>query len=383
MKLSFPQITYIFDRYHKSSDIRKGTIELRITYNRKQKYISTGISVFPYQWSNQTIVNTEDSIILNKSLDKLLTDVRQVIYSMSEEGTIDIFSIPIRLQQLRDTKISFLDYCRRRIKIRKYGKARDTQERYDRFLEFLEGYKKIRDFSDITEDSIIELDRILSKKKLKVCSKWHNYHRFMNSFINDAIGEGIIKRNPYKWVNIPKSEKTESLKKCLTPEEFDRIKEAVLPTDSLNRVRDLFIFQTYTCLAYTDLRDFNKDNIIEVKRMKVYIGGRNKTHKDFTIPIVKQAMDILDKYGGVLPIISNVKYNLYLKTLAQYSGIDKQISSHWARHTGATILINEGVDLKIISKICGHSSINITEKIYARLLNTSIVDAVTQIEDKI
>ena len=86
------------------------------------------------------------------------------------------------------------------------------------------------------------------------------------------------------------------------------------------------------------------------------------------------------KYEGQLPIISNVKYNLYLKTVAQYAGIDKPLSTHWARHTGATLLINEGVDAQIIKKICGHSSVKITEQIYAELLDETVVDAVQNLD---
>ena len=81
----------------------------------------------------------------------------------------------------------------------------------------------------------------------------------------------------------------------------------------------------------------------------------------------------------LLPIISNVKYNEYLKVVAQAAGIDKPISSHWARHTGATLLLNEGIDIKIVAKICGHSSMRITEQIYAKLLDETVVEAVKDI----
>ena len=52
----------------------------------------------------------------------------------------------------------------------------------------------------------------------------------------------------------------------------------------------------------------------------------------------------------------------------------------WARHTGATLLLNKGVSMGIISKICGHSSTRITEQIYAKLLEETVVDAITGIE---
>ena len=62
--------------------------------------------------------------------------------------------------------------------------------------------------------------------------------------------------------------------------------------------------------------------------------------------------------------------------MAQAAGIDKPLTTHWARHTGATLLLNEGIPMQIVSKICGHSSTKITEQIYAKLLDETVVDAI-------
>ena len=171
--------------------------------------------------------------------------------------------------------------------------------------------------------------------------------------------------------------------KYLSPEEFKAIKEVELTTDSLRRVRDVFVFQIYTCMAYTDLKAFKTKNIQEVKGMKVYIGQRAKTGQTFTVPLLKEALTILTKYKNKLPIISNVKYNEYLKVVAQAAGIDKPVSSHWARHTGATLLLNEGgFDMKIVAKILGHSTTRITEQVYAKLLDETVVDAMKKYDDE-
>ena len=91
-------------------------------------------------------------------------------------------------------------------------------------------------------------------------------------------------------------------------------------------------------------------------------------------------MAILDKYGQHLPIISNVKYNQFLKVLAQMAHIDKPISSHWARHTGATLLLNDGLEMEVVSKVLGHSTTKITRQVYAKLLDNTIVEAMKKIE---
>ena len=107
-------------------------------------------------------------------------------------------------------------------------------------------------------------------------SKWNNYHRFLKGFIQDAIGQGLLTKNPYNWINIEKDKKSHGLDKCLTPKEFQKLKEAPMPTESLERVRDLFVFQTYTCLRYSDLAKFNYHNIAIIGGMEVINALRRK-----------------------------------------------------------------------------------------------------------
>lgn len=380
MTHSFPKIIYIFDRYKKASSKHKGIIEMRITYNRKQKYISTGIQLYPKQWRNSRVINTPDAQQLNQHLDKMLIDVRQILIDMEE--CIDIFAIANKLDKKRKGLVSLYEFIRQRAEIRTYGKSKNTLNRYERFIRLFKQWNGIKTFEDITEANIIAYDKYLASTGMKNYSKWQNYHRFLNSFILDAIEAGLLKRNPYKWVNIATDRTPHTLSKCLTPEEFQRIKAVKLPTACLEKIRDAFVFQTYTCLAYTDLKNFDANKIVYIKKMPVYTGKRDKTGKTFTIPLLKPAMVILNKYKNKLPVISNVKYNQYLKLVAQAAGIDKPVSTHYARHTGATLLLNKGVDMKIISKICGHSSVKITEQVYAKLLDETVVDAIKKLTSK-
>ena len=131
---------------------------------------------------------------------------------------------------------------------------------------------------------------------MKPYSKWNNYHRFLNGFIIDAIREGLMTRNPYLHVRIKKEKSSGGIGKYLSPEEFKAIKDVELTTESLRRVRDVFVFQTYTCMAYTDLRAFRASHITEVKGMKVYVGQRAKTGQTFTVPLLSEALNILKKY---------------------------------------------------------------------------------------
>ena len=375
-----PIISFVFDRRHKATFTTKGALELRVCHNYQQKWISTGVMLYAHQWKNDKIINCPDAMIISQALDKLVMNIRQIILNMQQKGKIVLSNIPLRLKEMEEGKINFLEFCKQRAEIRKYKKAKDSQERYDRFLKYFIEWGKIQSFEDVTEQNIILYDQFLTKTGMKPYSKWNNYHRFLNSFILDAIDAGYLKKNPYRWVNIEKDKSVGGIGKYLSPEEFRKIKNTPMPTESLTHVRDVFVFQTYTCLSYSDLREFDPKQIQEIKGMYVYVGKRKKTNMTFTIPLLSPAMEILHRYSGELPIISNVKYNEYLKVVAQTAGIDKPVSTHWARHTGATMLLNEGVDMRIVSKICGHSSTKITEQVYAKLLDETVVDAISKVQ---
>ena len=366
-----PRITVVYDRRKKSSQYKKATLELKVSFEGKSKFVSTGIYLYPNQWKNGCIVNCSDAIQLSQILNDLLVRVRSALMS----GSFNTFR-----ERLRNSNVTFMEFCRKRAAVRKYGKEKDTQERYDRFLRLFEEWGGIVEVGDINEGNIIKYDKYLSSKGMKPYSKWNNYHRFLDSFIKDAVSDGLLQRNPYNWINIDRKKQSYGLDKCLTLEEFRKLKEAKMPTESLGKVRDVFVFQTYTCLRYSDLTRFNIDDITTINGMTVYKFCQKKTRKPTVIPLLPPALDILRKYDNRLPLISNVKYNEYLKVVAQAAGLDYKISTHWARHTGATMLLNEGVDMGVVAKICGHSSTRITEQIYAKLLDETVVDAVYKLK---
>ena len=97
--------------------------------------------------------------------------------------------------------------------------------------------------------------------------------------------------------------------------------------------------------------------------------------------MLSPAVEIMKKYrnhphclktGLVLPVPSNQKMNAYLKEIADLSGINKNLSTHTARHTFATtVTLSNQISMEVVSKMLGHSSINMTKK-YARVVDDLI-----------
>lgn len=380
--MSTPILTFVYDRRKRGNSRKEASVELRITYNRRQKYISTGVRLLPKHWKNGRVADRPDAMEVQRTLDVLMTRARTVVNNMMEGGSLSLDEVPSQMARLVEDRRSFLDYCHERAQIRKYGKAKDTQERFDRFLRWFARWGKIVYFSDVTDRNVMLMDETLRGRGMKANSIWGNYHRILNSYILDAQAEGLLSRNPYKHLHIDKDKTSKSLDKCLSPEEFRRIENLQPVIPYLQRVRDLFVFQVYTCLSYTDLAAFDVSKAVSVGGRRVYTAKRGKTKQEFTFLLLKPAEAILEKYGGRLPVISNVKYNQYLKVLAMMAGIDKPLSSHWARHTGATLLLNEGMNMEVVAKVLGHSSTRITRQVYAKLLDETVVNAMMEFGGK-
>ena len=132
-----------------------------------------------------------------------------------------------------------------------------------------------------------------------------------------------------------------------------------------------------TSLRYSDVRNLKRSDIkpdhIEVTTVK--------TADSLIIELNDHSKAILEKYKDVhfenhmaLPVISNQKMNEYLKEIATLCELDFDISFHTARHTFATtVTLNNGVPLETVSKMLGHSNVQMTQH-YAKIQDRKIGD---------
>ena len=103
------------------------------------------------------------------------------------------------------------------------------------------------------------------------------------------------------------------------------------------------------------------------------------------------ALEIIDQYRNntacintekVLPVLSNQKYNEYLKEIANICGINKNMTTHTARHTFATtITLSNGVPMESVSKMLGHKNLKTTQH-YAKVLDKKISDDMNLLKAK-
>lgn len=370
-----PNLTFVFDRKKVTAKdkTKAGVVELRISHNKVRKYISTGLKLRPKEWSNGSVVGRKDWKEQNEQLQIIYKRCSEIVTRMMDDGCLELNAVPNLLKSELLQQETFMEYAEELAQRRYRSVSPGTKRNYEVVMDFLKEWKGLTYFSDVTERTILKMDDALADKGLKVQTRW-NYHKVVKSFIKSAVEDGLIKRNPYSRLDLKKGNEN-GLTRYLTPAEFHRFETCIIPMKKLQRVRDLFVFQTYTMMGYSDLERFDYKKCVKVDGQVVYRSCRVKTNQPFTIVLLQPALAILQRYKYRLPVISNVKYNEYLKLAVLYAKIDKQVTTHWARHTGATMLVNEGsVPMHIVQHILGHATVRETERTYAKVLDRTIVE---------
>ena len=158
---------------------------------------------------------------------------------------------------------------------------------------------------------------------------------FLKWFLRWAFKKGVHQNNAYDSYK-PKLKSTQKKIIFLTWEKLNKLREFKIPTtkQALDRVRDVFLFQCFTGLRYSDVFNLRRSDIkgdhIEVTTVK--------TSDSLIIELNKHSKAILDKYkdvafedNKVLPVITNQKMNDYLKELAELAGIDELVRQTYYR----------------------------------------------------
>ena len=215
------------------------------------------------------------------------------------------------------------------------------------------------------------------------------YIKNFKKIVLNAFRNGWLKQDPFANIKL-RLKKVD--KGFLTETELATIISKKFSMERLNYVKDVFLVGCFTGLAYSDLKNLTPDNLVKGDDGKMWIHTRRqKTDMISHIPLLPVALEIIEKYktnphcqtlNVLLPVYSNQKLNCYLKEIADACGIEKNLSTHMARHTFATtVTLNNDVPIESVSKMLGHSTITMTQH-YARLLDKKVGNDMGKIHDK-
>ena len=195
--------------------------------------------------------------------------------------------------------------------------------------------------------------------------------------IKFGMDNGRITINPFQGIKYGKGKPTIEY---LTDAEIQTLINKHFEINRLEQVRDLALFQISSGMAYADTQALTPEDIHFDNQGNCYIyKERQKTGVPYTSVVFPEGVDILRKYNYHLPTISNQKMNSYLKEIQTICGIKKNLHTHLFRKTYGTRLLNRGVRLETVSRCLGHSSTQITQAAYAKLLKTTIIQEVSSI----
>lgn len=377
--MKYPTVRLLFDRRKKASDTRCGYVEVEICFCCKRKWLSTGVQLFPRQWSpTKHVIGHPDSVLLNMRIEAVRKPVMDYISRLmidGEEFSFDGLDAALYKNRLSG---SFEEFVSERMQTRS-DIQEVTRKNHRRLSNALEAFGRIKLFSDLTAQHIREFDDWLHQRGYTQTTV-AAYHKFMKNYINLAMSDGLISENPYAGIRIDKGK--HKLRKFLTEDELRSILSFESDDPSTRRARDLFVFQCFTGFAYADLAKFDFSTARKVDGRYVIRDVRQKSGEEFYVVLLPPALEILKRYNFNLPIISNQKYNSALKAVAAGAGLKFNLTSHMGRHTFATYCINHGIGIETIAAMLGHSNIKTTQ-IYAKMVNKAVVLAYDQLKSKL
>jgi len=391
LKIKMITTKIIYDRHKRATRTEPGTIDIRITIDRKTYYVSTGVKVMKSEWAAGAICNRPDSDILNARVRILYNRVMQELNERMEAGeTIDVAYIRKKVWQVSEaqTDNSMLDWIEEQVPMLNIKEG--TRKHYMTVLLRLTEYGEMKSWRDLSVEGLYKWDAWLHRLPaqsggLISDGGVYTYHKCLKALLNRAYEFGCISENPYSRLRGKFKRGDKENIEFLTEEEIQRIMDMKLPAGSkLDTARDLFVFQIWTGLSFSDAEAFN------VRLYKFdsesgtwkFTGKRIKTGVPYVSQLLPPVVDVLQKHGMKVPQIDNSDYNHLLKLIGDIAGIDTRMHSHLGRHTFATYMLRNGTRFENVSKMLGHKNLTQTLR-YAKVLAESVHEDYDKVANKL
>lgn len=370
---------------------------LRVTKDRKRKYVSLGISVNPEHWDFSK--NQPKAECPNREYIELLIADKLKEYSakiVELKATNQEFTSTTLVEKVCVNRVNrktvgdlFREHISSLTASGRKSYALSIKQLYNSLIEF-NGHLDIP-FSEMDIVWLRRYEAFLRRKGLAENTIGIRF-RTLRSIYNVAIEEDVVSAElyPFKKLKVSKLHQ-ETAKRALSKEDIER----VLSYKSTNRYMrfpiDIFAF-TYYCggINFVDIAHLTKANIVDGR----LIYKRQKTKKLIKIPLQPQAVALIEKYSNdesqyLFPILSDFhktdiqqanrihkvisKVNERLKQIGKALNLPIALTTYVARHSQATVMKRAGVSTAVIREIMGHSSERVTQ-IYLDSFDNEQVD---------
>jgi integrase len=398
----------------KDSESKEPTLILLKSYFNNQRFVySTKERVLPQLWDTSTERPITDKEIikqvlkqnpyLNNDLNKINTQLNRYEDELAQAyATLELLKIVITPKEIKklldkelrkkpesDTKLlEFFQVFDVFLASYKDKYSEPTLKSYRTLLKNLKEFEINKkypikfdsidlNFHDQFKDYLLKHKKQGDKVGL-LNNSIGKYFALIKSFMNWSFDRKYHSNLQYKHGDFKVSHASKNEIVTLTEDEFNKLNSCDLTNNKrLEKVRDLFCFATFTGQRWSDIEKFKKEDLKD----GWWIFESVKTKKITKVPLTgwaNPALQILERYNFDLPVISQQKFNDYLKEIGKlveigspvkikrYSG-NKLItfskpkyefmSSHMARRTCVTILLGKGVPPTTVMKLTGHSDL--------------------------
>ena len=386
------------------SNLRKDgsrSVMLRVSCQGKRTDLYTGVNVQEKQWSEKTQrvkhgcnVHGTPYNVLNDTIDKQISFIddyftKKAMLDMlpSLEELKTSFNIAFKGKEkeviTNDFFLLYDTFIHKRKETRNWEKS--MVEAFERLGKLMKEYDPDLSLTTLSEEKMNGIVKKLSKSMYNDSVIKRLF--YLKQFVKWAQGQGYpVHKDFYNYeVKLPKVKKDV---RFIYPNELDRIMKLELePGSTIEQVRDCFVFACHTALRHSDLIQLTHENILPRAGRKGEYEIKKLTEKDDDVvfyKLSKVATDIYLKYkdkkfrnGQLLPVLSNQKYNDYLKKIGEmaklegnwvdyeYKGKEKitiivprtKLASHVARRTFIVTAYNEGVSLDLIALVTSHNDV--------------------------
>ena len=353
---------------------KDGTCQLlcKVSIDAECEQIGTKVSVNPAIWNpekGRADGRSENAAIVNRAIDDLSQEITGHYHRIRNSlGFITAELVKNAVMGTGQKPLTLLALFREHNEEFKKRIGIDRiQETYDSYMR---SYKHLSAFiherKGVEDVTLRSLDRVFyddfeiflsSDRNLKPKTVHEHLYR-LKKLTMRAVSQGTLRRDPYCRLH-PELPKRKS--RHMKLEDLRTLMTTPVEKPQLQFVRDMFIFSTFTGLAYADLRRLSDKNITQDGDGSWWIHiRRQKTGTSSSVRLLDIPLRIIEKYrpqrtGDKVFNIYTRRYFISLtKELGQAYGFD--LTFHQARHNfGTHVTLSLGVPIETVSRMMGHT----------------------------
>ena len=371
----------VFNRKKNLNKRGMALVQIEAYLNRKKKYFSTKVYLKPDQWDakRRRVRNHPNADALNRMIYEYMAEIEKKELGMwQQKKSISLDALKDALVTSQGEEESFLAFFRKEILNSRLKES--TKQNHLSTLELLRKYKKDISFTELTFEFISSFDQYLQSKGYHV-NTIAKHMKHLKRHINVAINKEYMEIQKYAFRKY-KIKSVENKHTHLSPDELYKIEKLSLGDKyaRLEKTKDAFLFFCYAGMRYSDFVNLTAENIVKIQKDTWLIYKTIKTRIEVRLPLYLlfkgKGLQILNKYQDNLSdffkLRDNSNVNKELLIISRLAGINKKVSFHTARHTNATLLIYNGVNITTVQKLLGHKSVKTTQ-VYTNVMDMTIV----------